>query len=307
MMTKAQKIQFIESLYGKIGQAGSSRARQEIINRLVDFVNTWYPNDPIRALAIQKQMDINKIRNDEIEAILSHSVMTQNRNQWTLGLLNLLDTIKSKIENADDSPESPPSISPSPSPIISNDKPILFIATNPINLQLLRESAESKKIEQAKQSATDGQQFQLIKKGEVKKTELSRFVRQNNPYILHFATHADKEKGIILQDHNRRPAYVDSGDLIHILQQQINRGKAIKCLVLNNCNTEGLAQACKDYVDHIIYLNDFIEDEEALRFTEGFYTYLFDEEDFSAAFAEGVYFIKKDENKLRYQILSKAE
>lgn len=89
--------------------------------------------------------------------------------------------------------------------------------------------------------------------------------------ILHFSGHATQEKGLHLRGAGRRQAYLAVDSLKRLLEDS-----GIRLVVLNACNSEGLALSLAEVVPAVIGTTRKVRDVVARQFTRIFYSALKD-------------------------------
>ncbi|UKO98766.1 alpha/beta hydrolase [Nostoc sp. UHCC 0870] len=186
-------------------------------------------------------------------------------------------------------------ITPNPEPpkqdIIPEEKTcdILFLAANPIGTQLLQLEKEANLIrEQFKQL---NQEKNYIVKVEiaVNVEELSKYLRQYKPLIVHFSSHGSPSGEIILNNAQGEQHLVSPEALANLLVVLDGR---IECVVLNACFSLEKADALADKVSCVVGMKKEIDDRSAVAFSAGFYRSLADGQQYYTAFNSGIAEIK---------------
>ncbi len=144
---------------------------------------------------------------------------------------------------------------------------ILFLSANPISTPRLRVDAELACIDDALKSSKFRDRFDLENKGAVRLDTFSASILENNPEIIHFSGHADKQ-GIVLEDREGQTKALtnDSIDAIFKLFKD-----KVKCVVLNACYSENQAKIISKHGIYVVGMNDEINDDVAINFSVGFY------------------------------------
>jgi esterase/lipase superfamily enzyme len=163
-------------------------------------------------------------------------------------------------------PEPPPP----PAPIIPEAQTcdILVLAANPIGTELLQLEAEAQRIQQRSQEGEQGKNYIIKVVRAVQVTEISKYLLQYQPRILHFSGHGSPTGDMIFQNPQGNPQLVSPealAELLKVLQRRI------ECVVLNACFSLEKADALADIVSCVVGMNKEIGDESALTFTAGFY------------------------------------
>jgi uncharacterized protein YjbI with pentapeptide repeats len=105
-------------------------------------------------------------------------------------------------------------------------------------------------------------------------TDLEPLMQVIKPAIFHFAGHFSKEKlQPIMQTDDNKGAEYPADAFASVFEHW---GQDTRCIVLNACYSEALANTLSQYVDCVIGTSKGIEDREALTFCQGFYRCLGD-------------------------------
>src|SRR5207249_4349330 len=100
----------------------------------------------------------------------------------------------------------------------------------------------------------------------------------------HFSGHGSTREEILFTDADEN-AYPVTGQKLQNLFRAIHDN--LKCVVLNACYSETLAQAIAEVVDVVIGMSATIEDRAAIRFASAFYQTLGHGKNFQTAFDAG--------------------
>lgn len=144
---------------------------------------------------------------------------------------------------------------------------ILFLSANPISTPRLRVDAELACIDDALKSSKSRDRFDLENKGAVRLDTFSASILENNPEIIHFSGHADKE-GIALEDKDGQTKVLANIAIDQIFKLFKNK---VKCVVLNACYSENQAKIISKHGIYVVGMNDEINDDVAINFSVGFY------------------------------------
>jgi len=158
---------------------------------------------------------------------------------------------------------------------------ILFLGINPKNTRRLRLDEETKQVKLALERGT--QHFAFIAEGAVTDADLQRLLLRHTPAIVHLSGHGGDD-GFSFEN-DRGIAHVIGSDaladLFKLFQNQI------RCVVLNGCYSENVAQAIGQHIPYVIGMSDSIGDEAAIKFSIGFYDALAHGRTFEDAFELG--------------------
>jgi esterase/lipase superfamily enzyme len=150
----------------------------------------------------------------------------------------------------------------------STTKKILIFAANPMETDRLQIDAEIRIIRQRLEEDSFGRDYQVESEWAARATDLSKFLMQYKPVIVHFSGHGSPTGDIVLQD--------DTGGVAPLSVEKLaNLFKILKgstgCVVLNACYSFERANLLADYVGCVVGMEKAIGDPSALRFSAGFY------------------------------------
>ncbi len=155
-------------------------------------------------------------------------------------------------------------------PNVSEDKncDILVLAANPIGTERLQLEEEANRIRQRLQEGEVGKNYIVKVETAVQGEELSKYLLQYEPLILHFSAHGNSNGDIILHNSHGQPQSVTSQALAELLA--VVRGR-IECVVLNACFSLEKADALAEQVSCVVGMSKEISDRSAVTFAAGFY------------------------------------
>jgi hypothetical protein len=169
---------------------------------------------------------------------------------------------------------------------------ILILAAIPDRLRLDR---EIKKIRSAIERAKNRDIFKIENRTAVTFTDIRRAIAEEQPQIVHFCGHGEKDGSLRLEDDNGNEDTVAPFVLASLFKLH---GDYVKCVLLNACYSEKSAEAISKYIDYAIGMNNPIQDTTGIKFSEGFYDglgYISNNQDvFQRAFDEGMVAIKME-------------
>ncbi|MEA5553292.1 alpha/beta hydrolase [Anabaena cylindrica UHCC 0172] len=145
---------------------------------------------------------------------------------------------------------------------------ILILAANPINTQKLQLEKEAELIRERLQENEIGRQYIVKDEATACIEDLSKYLLQYEPIILHFSGHGNSNGEIILNNRQDQAQVVSIETLAELLSTV---GGRIECVVLNACFSLEKADAIAEQVSCVIGMDKEIDDESALRFAGGFY------------------------------------
>lgn len=166
--------------------------------------------------------------------------------------------------------ESSETSKPNPTPNGSEDKncDILVLAANPIGTDLLQLQEEANRIRLRLQEGEVGKNYIVKVERAVQAEELSKYLLQYEPLILHFSGHGSPSGEIIFNNSQGQGQPVSPDALAELLA--VLRGR-IECVVLNACFSLEKADALADKVSCVVSMSKEIDDRSAVTFAAGFY------------------------------------
>jgi len=145
---------------------------------------------------------------------------------------------------------------------------VLILAANPNSTPRLQLEEEAQLIRERLQEGEIGKKYIVRAKSAVSIEDLSRYLLEYEPIILHFSGHGNSDGEIIFNNRQgqAQPLSLQSlADLISIIQGRI------ECVVFNACFSLEKADTIEDLVHCVIGMDQEFDDESALRFAGGFY------------------------------------
>lgn len=150
-------------------------------------------------------------------------------------------------------------------------KKILILSANPKNTSHLRLDEEVREIKNTLQLSPNRKEFQTITESAVRVDDLTRFLSNHQPTIVHFSGHGSGTDGLALEDNSGHVQLVSTqalAKLFDLFQSQV------ECVLLNACYSEEQATAIHQHIDCVVGMNQAIGDKAAIKFSVGFYTAL---------------------------------
>ena len=145
---------------------------------------------------------------------------------------------------------------------------ILFLAASPANEAHLQLDVEFREIGERLQKAKFRESFDLVSKWAVRVGDLSGYLMEHKPDIVHFSGHGSTAHELIFLNKTGEAHPVSAeklSDLFSVLKENI------RCVILNACYSEGQAQAIAKHIDCVVGMSDAIGDDSAIVFAEHFY------------------------------------
>ena len=168
----------------------------------------------------------------------------------------------------------------------SDPKPkrILILAANPIETDRLRIDEEMRLIKERLSESGPGREYAVEAEWAVRATDLSKFLMQHEPVIVHFSGHGSPTGDIVLEDELGKATPLAINRLANLFE--ILKGST-QCVVLNACYSQEKAKILASYVGCVVGMEKSIGDTSALRFAAGFYRGVAFGRDYHEAFRLG--------------------
>ena len=137
---------------------------------------------------------------------------------------------------------------------------ILILSANPQTTQKLQLEEECKLIR------TEAKNYTLKVKSDARIEDLSKYLGESDPIILHFSGHGNSKGEIILNNRESQEMVLSLEELANYLSKS-----RVECVLLNACFSGDKVDALIPSVSCVIGMSKEIDDKSALRFAEGFY------------------------------------
>jgi Effector-associated domain 1/CHAT domain len=190
--------------------------------------------------------------------------------------------------------EAPPiSLSNNPQKEINQLQKILVLAAIPHGLRLDKEIRE---IEEAIRRAANRDLFEIRIRTAVRPQDIRRAIAEEEPQIVHFCGHGEKDGSLLLEDDGGNNKPVPPSGLASLFKLHADY---VKCVLLNACYSEKPAVAISQYINYVIGMNNPVQDGAAIEFAKGFYDGLgykipSNQDVFQRAFDEGMVAIEME-------------
>jgi hypothetical protein len=184
-------------------------------------------------------------------------------------------------------PTPAPKVPQSPRELIK----VLYLASNPVDpanpgKRPLRVEEEFREIQQTVSQGRERDNIRLESRWAVQSRDITQALFAVQPHFVHFAGHGDtKEGSIVVGDEYGYTHTIPVDGLVQAFQAA---GQSVRCVVVNACSTERLAQALAAAGLCVIGMRQPVGDQSAVRFSIGFYQALANGESVETAFGSGV-------------------
>jgi hypothetical protein len=168
---------------------------------------------------------------------------------------------------------------------------VLYLAASPVDpantgKRLLRVQEEFREIQQTVSQGRERDNIQLESWWAVQPRDITQALFAVEPHFVHFAGHGDtKEGSIVVGDEY---GYIHTIPVDGLAQAFQAAGQSVRCVVVNACSTERLAQGLAAAGLCVIGMRQPVGDQSAVRFSIGFYQALAAGQSVETAFGAGV-------------------
>jgi hypothetical protein len=160
---------------------------------------------------------------------------------------------------------SVPGLTRNPGPIVR----ILFLGANPLDTQRLRVDEEIREIQQTIKQGRERDNIVVKTEWAVRARDITAALLDFQPHFVHFAGHGGGAEGSIAVEDDTGSAHVIPVDGLVRAFNAV--GRDVRCVIVNACDTERLAQALAATVPWVIGMRRPVGDRSAIRFSIGFY------------------------------------
>lgn len=158
-----------------------------------------------------------------------------------------------------------PAPAQSRSPIVK----VLFFGANPPGTRPLRIDEEIREIEQTIKQGSKRDSIAVKTVWAVRPRDITQALIEFEPHFVQFAGHGGGEEGSFATEDDRGCVHVIPVDGLVRAFKAV--GEDVRCVIVNACRTERLAQALAAVVPCVIGMRQPVGDRAAIRFSVGFY------------------------------------
>lgn len=168
---------------------------------------------------------------------------------------------------------------------------VLYLAADPDDpahpmKRRLRTDQEFREIQQTISQGRARDSIHLESRWAVQPPDITEALYAVEPHVVHFAGHADiEQESIVVADENGFIHTIPVEGLVRAFQVA---GQGVRCVVVNACNTERLAEALAAVGLCVVGMRQPVGDRSAIRFSIGFYQALAAGRSVETAFSAGV-------------------
>nr|WP_264085192.1 CHAT domain-containing protein [Kibdelosporangium phytohabitans] len=127
---------------------------------------------------------------------------------------------------------------------------------------------ELRGIKETLRAGKDRDRFELDDHSAVRLKDMMQALLDFSPSVVHLSGHGT-EDGRFLAETDAGAAKIVAVDGMAALFREF--ADTIRCVIVNACHSETLAQALVEHVDHVIGMRSRIGDRSAITFSVGFY------------------------------------
>ena len=181
---------------------------------------------------------------------------------------------------------------------------ILVVAANPLGSSPLKLDHEVKTIQEALRRSRKRDNFVVEYRLAATPSELRRALLDLEPHVLHFSGHGSGEQGLLfVSDESASAIYRSEGGEVRPRSANSNEIKFVpaqplanllqlcedhlECVVLNACYSDVQGNAISANIPFTIGMRDLVEDNVAIKFSQGFYDAIGAGKSYEKAFAWG--------------------
>ncbi|AFZ15572.1 hypothetical protein Cri9333_4802 (plasmid) [Crinalium epipsammum PCC 9333] len=277
----------------------SGQQRKKLQEALIDAFPSTASLEQMLTFELDKKLRVIACEGS-LQDIVFKLIQTANSQGWVEDLVRAAcdsnpgnPTLKAIAETllSNHEPETPSNISQKPS---NQGQKILILAAIPHGLRLDKEIRE---IEEAIRRATNRDLFEIKVRTAVRPQDIRRAIAEEQPQIVHFCGHGEKDGSLLLEDDGGNNKLVTPQGLASLFESHTD---CVKCVLLNACYSEQSAEAIKQHINYVIGMNNSIQDKAAIAFSQGFYDGLgyktsASQNVYQRAFNEGIVAIKLED------------
>lgn len=160
---------------------------------------------------------------------------------------------------------------------------ILVLAANPLDADRLRTGREMATIKQRLQEGEPGRRYRIEIEPAASRADLSKYLLENRPRIVHFSGHGSNAGQIVFEDAGGAGQPVEPRTIARLFE----RIEGTELVVLNACYSAQQADALSKVVPYVVGMSRDVGDDDALEFSAEFYRALAYGQPYDTAFQMG--------------------
>jgi hypothetical protein len=184
--------------------------------------------------------------------LLEHAQKHREIPQLLTAVREINPTVYQEFFPEPETPPQPPTSPTNPVPAIIPETQtcdILVLSANPLTTDLLQLEQEAELIRQRLQEGNVGKNYLVKAERAVQVTDISKYLLQYQPLILHFSGHGHANGDLIFTNPQGQPQPVSPSALAELLAAIPSR---IECVFLNACFSLAQADALAERVSCVI-------------------------------------------------------
>jgi hypothetical protein len=146
---------------------------------------------------------------------------------------------------------------------------VLFVAANPLNLEILRLDEEARSIREMIRQSKYRDAVRFESRWAARPLDLLQAINECRPTVVHFSGHGSDRDEIVFQDSAGNAKVVSKEAIVETMAAASDE---IQLVFFNACYSHGQAEAVVQYVPSAIGMNTAISDDAARTFAAQFYS-----------------------------------
>lgn len=146
---------------------------------------------------------------------------------------------------------------------------VLFLASNPIDVQQLRLDEEARSIKEMIRKTKFRDSVLFESRWAVQPMDVLQAVNELNPTVVHFSGHGSDSDEIVFQDAEGKAKLISKEAIVQTMMASSN---TIRLVFFNTCYSHNQARSVVEHVEAAIGMNTTIGDNAARIFSSQFYS-----------------------------------
>ena len=146
---------------------------------------------------------------------------------------------------------------------------VLFLASNPINVQQLRLDEEARSIKEMIRKTKFRDSVLFESRWAVQPMDVLQAINELNPTVVHFSGHGSDSDEIVFQDAEGKAKLISKEAIVQTMMASSN---TIRLVFFNTCYSHNQARSVVEHVEAAIGMNTTIGDNAARIFSSQFYS-----------------------------------
>lgn len=146
---------------------------------------------------------------------------------------------------------------------------VLFLASNPINVQQLRLDEEARSIKEMINKTRFRDSVSFESRWAVRPMDVLQAINELNPTVIHFSGHGSPSDEIVFQDAEGKAKLVSKEAIVQTMMASSDN---IRLVFFNTCYSHNQARSVVEHVEAAIGMNTTIGDNTARIFSSQFYS-----------------------------------